>query len=114
MTVQAQGDARHPPMLHALASSSGDEVRRKVRSAMLYQVKVPERRARNPVGRAGRGGGVRNERAPSRSAFWNAGLDDKEHLEEFVSCAIEGDAAECLECLTVIENQGDLAGEGRA
>jgi hypothetical protein len=39
------------------------------------------------------------------ATFWNAGLDVREHLDRFVQLAIEGDAQECFECLTVIENQ---------
>ena len=103
VTVQAQGDARAiRPMLHALAGSEDEEVRRKV-TAMLYQVKVPG--AVPELLAALDEEALRNERRTILSAFWNAGLDVREHLEEFVSCAIEGDAAECLECLTVIENQ---------
>ena len=33
------------------------------------------------------------------------GLDLRDHLDRFVDLAISGDAGECFECLTVIENQ---------
>ena len=102
-TVQAQGDARAiRPMLLALAGSEDEAVRRKV-TAMLYQVKVPG--AVPELLAALDEEALRQERRTILSAFWNAGLDVRDHLEEFVSCAIEGDAAECLECLTVIEHQ---------
>jgi len=39
------------------------------------------------------------------ATFWNAGLDVREHLDRFITLAIEGDAQECFECLTIVENQ---------
>ena len=39
------------------------------------------------------------------STFWNAGLDAGPYTEKLIACAIEGDAEECFECLTVLENQ---------
>ena len=39
------------------------------------------------------------------ATFWNAGLDVRDHLDRFVTIVLDGDAEECFECLTVIENQ---------
>ncbi|MCB9169496.1 MAG: HEAT repeat domain-containing protein [Flavobacteriales bacterium] len=101
--IQAQGDARAiPPMLHVLAGDPDHKVRQKI-EAMLYEIKVPE--AVPALIEALGDPGLRSIRRTVIAAFWNAGLDVREHLELLVSCAIEGDAAECLECHTVITDQ---------
>ncbi len=101
--VEQQGDARAiRPLLHALAGSSDQQVRQRITN-MLYQVKVSA--AVPELVAALDEDGLRSVRRTVLSTFWNAGLDVKDHLEILIGCAIEGDAEECFECLTVIEHQ---------
>ncbi|MBK8497354.1 MAG: hypothetical protein IPL52_00720 [Flavobacteriales bacterium] len=101
--VEEQGDARAiMPLLTALARTGKTVVQQRITS-LLHQVKavdaVPtlisalDEAALLPV------------RHVVLATFWNAGLDARDHLDRFVGIAIEGNAEECFECLTVIENQ---------
>jgi HEAT repeat protein len=101
--VEEQGDARAiRPLLTALAKSRDGKVQQRI-TGMLYQIKVkdavPELMAAldEPT--------LLDVRRTVLATFWNAGLDVRDHLERFVDLAVEGDAEECFECLTVIENQ---------
>ncbi len=101
--VEEQGDARAiRPLLTALARSRDAKVQQRI-TDMLYQIKVkdavPELMAAldEPT--------LLDVRRTVLATFWNAGLDVRDHLERFVDLALEGDAEECFECLTVIENQ---------
>jgi HEAT repeat protein len=101
--VEDQGDARAiRPLLTALARSRDAKVQQRITS-MLYQIKVkdavPELMAalNEPT--------LLDVRRTILATFWNAGLDVRDHLDRFVDLAVEGDAEECFECLTVIENQ---------
>jgi len=101
--VEEQGDARAVrPLLTALARSRDAKVQQRI-TDMLYQIKVkdavPELMAAldEPT--------LLDVRRTVLATFWNAGLDVRDHLERFVDLALEGDAEECFECLTVIENQ---------
>ena len=102
-TVQAQGDARAiRPMLHALAGAPDRNVEQRIVS-MLNEIKVPE--AVPVLVEALAEPALRSVRRTILAAFWSAGLDVRDHLELLIACAIEGNAAECLECHTVIANQ---------
>ncbi|MFN6177540.1 MAG: hypothetical protein ACK46G_08400 [Flavobacteriales bacterium] len=101
--VEDQGDARAiRPLLTALARSRDAKVQQRI-TGMLYQIKVkdavPELMAalNEPT--------LLDVRRTILATFWNAGLDVRDHLDRFVDLAVEGDAEECFECLTVIENQ---------
>ncbi len=101
--IEEQGDARAiRPLLDALARNSDPKVQQRI-TTLLYQVKVkdavPELLAalQEPT--------LLDVRRNVLATFWNAGLDVRDHLDVFIDLAIEGDAAECFECLTVIENQ---------
>ncbi len=101
--VEEQGDARAiRPLLTALARSRDAKVQQRI-TDMLYQIKVkdavPELMAAldEPT--------LLDVRRTVLATFWNAGLDVRDHLERFLDLALEGDAEECFECLTVIENQ---------
>lgn len=101
--VEDQGDARAiRPLLTALARSRDAKVQQRI-TGMLYQIKVkdavPELMAalNEPT--------LLEVRRTVLATFWNAGLDVRDHLDRFVDLAVEGDAEECFECLTVIENQ---------
>ncbi|MBL7981464.1 MAG: HEAT repeat domain-containing protein [Flavobacteriales bacterium] len=101
--VEEQGDARAiRPLLTALAKSRDAKVQQRI-TDMLYQIKVkdavPELMAAldEPT--------LLDVRRTVLATFWNAGLDVRDHLERFVDLAVEGDAEECFECFTVIENQ---------
>lgn len=101
--IDNQGDARAiRPLLNALARTPSDNVKRKI-TEMLYAVKakdaVPELVAalEEPA--------LAEVRRTVLATFWNAGLDARDHLDRLVTLAIEGDADECFECLTIVENQ---------
>ena len=102
-TVEAQGNAKAiRPMLHSLAGTKDHAVQQRI-MALLFEVKVSD--AVPELISALDEPGLRGVRKTILATFWNAGLDVQEHLETLVSCAIEGDAEECFECLTVIEHQ---------
>jgi hypothetical protein len=101
--IEEQGDARAiRPLLNALAKNGDARVQQRI-TDLLYQIKakdaVPELMAAldDPA--------LFDVRRTILGTFWNAGLDVRDHLDRFVDLAVEGDAEECFECLTVIENQ---------
>lgn len=101
--INDQGDARAiRPLLTALAKAKDASVQRRI-TDLLYAVKVKEATPEliatldDPA--------LSSVRRTVLATFWNAGLDVRDHLDRFVQLAIEGDANECFECLTVIENQ---------
>ena len=101
--IDNQGDARAiRPMLTALAQAKDATVQRRI-TDMLYAVKAKD--ATDALMAALDEPALMPVRRTVLATFWNAGLDVREHLDRFVRIAIEGDANECFECLTVIENQ---------
>lgn len=109
-TVDQQGDARAiMPLLHALARSTDHKVQQRI-TDMLYQIKVkdavPElmKALEEPV--------LRPVRRTILATFWNAGLDVRDQVEQLVAVAVEGDAEECFECLTVLEHNEFLNDKG--
>lgn len=104
--VQERGDARAIlPLLHALAKTKDHTHEQKIK-ALLYEVKVKDAVAE--LVRALDEPALRGVRKTIIATFWNAGLDASAHTEKLIACAIEGDAEECFECLTVLENQETL------
>ena len=98
-----QGDARAiRPLLTALVQAKEETVKRRI-TEMLYEVKAKD--AANELLAALDEPVLSSVRRTVLATFWNAGLDVRDHLDRFVQLAIEGDANECFECLTVIENQ---------
>ncbi|MCB0770577.1 MAG: hypothetical protein KDC00_09245 [Flavobacteriales bacterium] len=101
--IEVDGDARAiRPLLTTLVGTKNTEVRKRI-TGLLNTLK-----ATNAVGElllALDEPKFKTERSTVVSAFWNAGLDVREHLDVFVGIALEGSAEECFECLTVIENQ---------
>ena len=101
--ISERGDARSiKPLLNALARSSEPKVQQRI-TGLLFQVKVKD--AVPALLEALADPTLLDVRPTVLATFWNAGLDVREHLDTFVDLAIEGDAEECFECLTVIENQ---------
>lgn len=102
-TVESQGNAKAiRPMLHSLAATKDHAVQQRI-MALLFEVKVSDA-VPELIGALDEPA-LRGVRKTILATFWNAGLDVQEHLGTLVSCAIEGDAEECFECLTVIEHQ---------
>ena len=101
--IEAQGDARAiHPMLTALTKNNAPAVQQRITS-MLYQVKATD--AVPTLLAALDDDKLLSVRQTVLATFWNAGLDVRDHLDRFIDIAISGDAQECFECLTVIENQ---------
>lgn len=101
--IEQEGDARAiRPLLTALAAKPSAAIEQRI-STMLFQVKAEQATAE--LVQALDEPSLRPVRRTVLAAFWNAGLDVRDHLDRFITLAIEGDAQECLECLTVIENQ---------
>lgn len=101
--IQEKGDATSIfPLLHAL-SGTGDPARQRRIQDLLYEVKVKDAAAE--LGRALDAPELRDVRKTVIAAFWNAGLDAQPYTERLVQIAIEGDAEEVFEVLTVIEHQ---------
>jgi len=101
--IGKEGDARAiRPLLNALATSGSAEVRQRI-TAMLFEVKAPQADA--ALFAALDDPELAGVRSTVLSTFWNAGIDVQGRLSTFVDIAINGTAAECFECLTVIENQ---------
>ncbi len=101
--IEAQGDARAiKPLLAALVRQSDPRIQQRI-AELLFQVKAKDAVAElisaleDPT--------FRSVRQTVLATFWNAGLDVREHLDLFITLALEGNAEECFECLTVIENQ---------
>lgn len=108
--VEERGDARSiQPLLNALVRTTDTQVQQRI-TEMLYQVKVsgavPElmKALEDPV--------LRSVRRTIIATFWNAGLDVRDQVEQLVAVAVEGDAEECFECLTVLENNEFLNDKG--
>ncbi|HRH36835.1 MAG TPA: hypothetical protein PK760_00735 [Flavobacteriales bacterium] len=101
--IESQGDARAiRPLLQALAKNNTHAVQQRITS-LLYQVKAAD--AVTELVAALEDQALRTVRRTTIATFWNAGLDARDHLDRFIDIAITGDAEECFECLTVIENQ---------
>lgn len=101
--IEDQGDARAiHPLLTALTKNKTPAVQQRITS-MLYQVKAAD--AVPTLLAALDDDKLRSVRHTVLATFWNAGLDVRDHLDRFIDLAITGDAQECFECLTVIENQ---------
>lgn len=101
--IEQDGDAKAiRPLLEALASTKSSVVEQRI-AELLYQVKTDN--AVNELLAALDETSLLGVRRVTLAAFWNAGLDVRDHLERFITIAIEGDAQECFECLTVVENQ---------
>lgn len=101
--IEAQGDARAiHPLLTALTKNNAPAVQQRITS-LLYQVKAAD--AVPTLLAALDDDKLRRVRLTVLATFWNAGLDVRDHLDRFIDIAITGDAQECFECLTVIENQ---------
>ena len=101
--IEEEGDAKAiKPLLQALGRTTDAKVQNRITS-LLFQVKAKDATAElfaaleDPT--------LLDVRQTILATFWNAGLDVREHLDRFVGLAISGDAGECFECLTVIENQ---------
>jgi hypothetical protein len=101
--IEVDGDARAiKPLLSALVATENTDVRRRI-TGLLNTVKATDAVSELLV--ALDEPQFSSERSTVLSAFWNAGLDVREHLDVFIDIALEGSAEECFECLTVIENQ---------
>lgn len=104
--IDREGDARAIlPLLRALVGTN-DEDRRKHFRAMLFQVKAEG--AGEQLSAALGIPELRSERKTILAAFWNAGVDASPYTEQILAVAVEGDAEEIFECLTVLENQETL------
>lgn len=101
--IQAKGDATAIlPLLQALAGTD-DAARQRRIQAMLFQIKVKDAAAE--LGRALDRPDLLEVRTTVIATFWNAGLDARPWTERLVEIAVEGDAQEAFEVLTVLENQ---------
>lgn len=101
--IDQEGDAKAiRPLLVALAKGPSPTVQQRI-TALLHQLKAPH--ADEVLLAALKDPELRAVRATVLSTFWCAGIDVRDHLLTFVELAIEGDAAECMECLTIVENQ---------
>ncbi len=109
-TVDQRGDARSiMPLLNALAKTSEQKVRQRI-TEMLYQVKVSG--AVEELMKALQDPALRSVRRTILATFWNAGLDVRDQVKQLVAVAVEGDAEECFECLTVLEHNEFLNDKG--
>lgn len=90
------------PLLQALATTDDPARQRRIQS-LLYQVKVKDAAAE--FARALDMPELLPVRKTVISAFWNAGLDTQPYTERLLQVAVEGDAEEAFEVLTVLENQ---------
>lgn len=101
--IGQEGDARAiRPLLVTLATNPSTSVQQRI-CTLLYEVKAPQADAALLAAlEDAEFKGIRNI---VLSTFWNAGIDVRDHLNVFVDIALAGSAAECFECLTVIENQ---------
>lgn len=101
--IEKEGDARAiRPLLHALANTQEDRIQQRI-TGLLNEVKV--KNAANELLSALDEPELASVRRTVLATFWNAGLDVRDHLDRFVTIALDGTAEECFECLTVIENQ---------
>jgi hypothetical protein len=105
--IEEQGDARAIfPLLQALVKTNDHHRQQRIR-ALLYEVKAKDAAAE--LARALDEPALRNVRKTVIATFWNAGLDASPYTDRLIACAVEGDAEECFECLTVLENQEVLS-----
>ncbi len=101
-TIQDKGDATAIlPLLHALAAT-GEPARQRRIQGLLFQVKAKDAAAE--LARALDIPELLDVRKTAIAAFWNAGLDASPYTVRLVQIAVEGDAEEAFEVLTVIEN----------
>ncbi len=101
--IHEKGDAGSIlPLLHALARTD-DRARQRRIQGLLFEVKVKDAAAE--LAKALDLPELLDVRKTAIAAFWNAGLDAGPHTERLVQIAVEGDAEETFEVLTVIENQ---------
>jgi len=101
--IEQEGDAQAiRPLLNALAQTTSPAVEQRICN-LLYQVKADK--AVDELLAALDEPTLLGVRRTILATFWNAGLDVRDHLDRFITLAIEGDAQECFECLTVVENQ---------
>lgn len=101
--IEQEGDAQAiRPLLNALAQTTSPAVEQRICN-LLYQVKAAN--AAEELLAALDEPTLLGVRRTILATFWNAGLDVREHLDRFVTLAIAGDAQECFECLTIVENQ---------
>ncbi len=101
--IHEKGDATSIlPLLHALAGTDVPLRQRRIEQ-LLFEVKVKEAAAE--LAKALDLPELLDVRKTTIAAFWNAGLDAGPYVERMVQIAVEGDAEETFEVLTVIENQ---------
>lgn len=101
--IEADGDARAiRPLLSALAKGPSASLEQRITS-LLFQIKAND--AVPALMAALDEPELAQVRKVTLASFWNAGLDARDHLDRFIDIAITGDAQECFECLTIIENQ---------
>lgn len=101
--IEQEGDARAiRPLLTALTTTEDGRIQQRITS-LLHQVKAAN--ASEELFAALDDRDFADIRTTILGTFWNAGLDVRDHLEKFTTIAVEGSAAECFECLTIIENQ---------
>jgi hypothetical protein len=108
--IDERGDARSIlPLLNALVRTTDTKVQQRI-TEMLYQVKVSG--AVPELMKALEDPALRSVRRTILATFWNAGLDVRDQVEQLVAVAVEGDAEECFECLTVLESNEFLNDKG--
>ncbi len=101
--IEQDGDARAVrPLLTALVNSKPGRIQQRI-TQLLNEVKAPD--AAKELLAALDEPGFASVRRTILGAFWNAGIDVRDHLDRFITIALEGSAEECFECLTVIEHQ---------
>lgn len=101
--IEQEGDARAiRPLLTALMNTSEGRIQQRI-TGLLHEVKASN--AAEELFSALEDPTFASIRATILGTFWNAGLDVRDHLDRFIRIALEGTAAECFECLTVVENQ---------
>ncbi|MCC6838911.1 MAG: hypothetical protein IT230_01995 [Flavobacteriales bacterium] len=101
--IHEKGDANSIlPLLHALAQTD-DHARQRRIEGLLFEVKVKDAAAE--LGKALDLPELLDVRKTAIAAFWNAGLDAGPWTERLAQIAVEGDADETMEVLTVLENQ---------
>lgn len=101
--IDRNGDARSiRPLLQALVRTN-DPARQQGIHHLLFQVKADG--AAQELIAALDDAELRSARKTILATFWNAGLDASPHVQRLIEVAAEGDAEECFECLTVLENQ---------
>src|SRR5690606_2100163 len=90
--IGEEGDAKAiRPLLQTLARSSDPRVQQRITS-MLFQVKA--KGADEELFTAMDDPTLLDVRSTIVAVFWNAGIDVRDHLDRFVTLAIEGDANE--------------------